>query len=123
MTCDDQCRLYVTGHFMYMYDHVQGCVLSPRLLCSVSEIAMARWRLKAGHAGFDLGDGLRQLLDLRFADDVVFLAESEREAAALLDSLVAEFAKVGLVLNAPKTVALTTQAQPPVCLSTGSVEI
>ena len=62
----------------------QGCVLSPRLFCSVLEIAMARWRLKAGHAGSVLGDGSRRLPDLRFADDVVFFTKSEGEAAGLL---------------------------------------
>jgi len=36
---------------------------------------------------------------------------------------VAEFAEVGLLLNASKTVALTTQAQPPEHLSTGSGKI
>ena len=77
------------------------------------EWAMARWRQKSGTAGFDLGDGLRRLLDLRFADDVVFFARSQQEAAILLTSLVDELAAVGLMLNADKTVALTTEAQPP----------
>ena len=96
----------------------QGCVLSPRLFCSVLELAMSRWRRRVGNMGFDLGDGMRELLDLRFADDVVFFAKSEEDAGALLDALVQEFSKVGLVLNASKTVAMTTQAQPPAFLST-----
>ena len=64
-------------------------------------------------SGFDLGDGLRRLLDLRFADDVVFFARTQTEAAHLLDLLVEELAKVGLQLNESKTVALTTESQPP----------
>ena len=63
------------------------------------------------------------LLDLRFADDAVFFASSENEAAMLLDLLVDELAKVGLLLNAAKTVALTTQAQPPEHLNTKSGRI
>jgi len=90
----------------------QGCVLSPRLFCSVLEWSMAKWRRRVGAAGFDLGDGLRCLLDLRFADDIVFFATSYAEAAYLLDELVAAFAEVGLILNSSKTVALTTEAQP-----------
>ena len=49
----------------------QGCVLSPRLFCCVLEWAMARWRKGVQSSGFDLGDGLRRLLDLRFADAVL----------------------------------------------------
>jgi len=96
----------------------QGCVLSPRLFCSALELAMAGWRQKVESFGFDLGDGMRWLLDLRFADDVVFFARSEAEAAHALDVLVAELAKVGLLLNVSKTVVLTTQAQPPDALKT-----
>ena len=65
-----------------------------------------------GDAGFDLGDGLRRLLDLRFADDIVLFGRTQKEIARLLDSLVEEFAHVGLTLNASKTVVLTTEAQP-----------
>jgi len=96
----------------------QGCVLSPRLFCCVLEWAMAKWRRRVQSNGFDLGDGMRRLLDLRFADDVVFFARTQEEAAHLLDTLVEELAKVGLQLNASKTVALTTQAQPPDSLRT-----
>jgi len=91
----------------------QGCVLSPRLFCCLLEWAMARWQRMSGTAGFDLGDGLRRLLDLRFADDVVFFAKSQEEAAVLLTSLVDELATGGLMMNADKTVVLTTEAQPP----------
>ena len=45
----------------------QGCVLSPRLFCCVLQWAMASWRQRAGTSGFDLNDGQKKLLDLRFA--------------------------------------------------------
>ena len=49
----------------------QGCVLSPRLFCSVLEMSMANWRDEMEHLGLDLCDGGRSLLDLRFADDIL----------------------------------------------------
>ena len=49
----------------------QGCVLSPRLLCSVLEMSMAKWRDEMKHLGLDLGDGGPSLLDFRCADDIL----------------------------------------------------
>ena len=65
------------------------------------------------NVGFDLQDGMDRLVDLRFLDDILLFAKSAAEASAILDGLVHELAAVGLVLNAAKTVVLTTQAQPP----------
>ena len=47
----------------------QGCVMSPRLLL---QFAIRKWRLKVGDLGFDLLDGMPHLIDLRFADDILF---------------------------------------------------
>ena len=58
------------------------------------------------------------MLDLRFADDIVTFARTSAEAAFLLDDLVYELSNVGLVLNASKTVMLTSEAQPPDSFST-----
>ena len=58
------------------------------------------------------------LIDLRFADDILLFARSAMEAGKLLDSLVAELSEVGLLLNADKTVVLTSQSQPPSTLTT-----
>ena len=73
--------------------------------------------------GFDLGDGLPPLLDLRFADDILIFARSSQEIMTLLDKLVQFLGDAGLKLNAGKTVLITTEAQPPPCLitSTGPV--
>ena len=65
----------------------QGCVLSPRLFCAVLQFAMRKWRLKVGDLGFDLLDGMPHLIDLRFADDILFFARSALEVGKLLDSL------------------------------------
>ena len=87
----------------------QGCVLSPRLFCAALQFAMRKWKLQAGDLGFDLSDGMPYLIDLRFADDILFFAQSALEVGRLLDSLVAELSEVGLLLNADKTVVLTSQ--------------
>ena len=96
----------------------QGCVLSPRLFCSVLQMAMASWRAENPSGGFDLGDGRRALLDLRFADDILLFAKSSSELASLLDSLILSFSRVGLQLSALTTIVLTTEAQPPQMLRT-----
>ena len=96
----------------------QGCVLSPRLFCAVLQFAMRKWRLNVGDLGFDLLDGMPHLIDVRFADDILFFARSAMEVGKLLDGLVAELSEVGLVLNADKTVILTTQSQPPSTITT-----
>lgn len=48
----------------------QGCVLSPRLFCSVLQLATGRWRNQIEHFGLNFGDGMSRSLDLRFADDI-----------------------------------------------------
>ena len=53
----------------------QGCVLSPRLFSAVLEWALGQWRTEIGNAGFDLGDALGNLVDLRFADDILLFAK------------------------------------------------
>ena len=96
----------------------QGCVLSPRLFCAVLEFAMRKWRHAVGQAGIDLMDGGPNLLNLRFADDILIFARSRQEAGHLIDSLMIHLEQVGLLLNAEKTVVLTNEAQPPPILAT-----
>ena len=96
----------------------QGCVLSPRLFCSVLEMSMANWRDEMEHLGLDLCDGGRSLLDLRFADDILIFGPNYHVIGVLLDKLVENLAAVGLQLNTQKTKVLTTQAQPPSQLQT-----
>ena len=57
-------------------------------------------------------------MDLRFADDILLFAGSAEQLGYMLDTLVTSLEKVGLKLNAAKTKALTTQAQPPKTLTT-----
>ena len=65
---------------------------------------MESWRDSAGNRGFDLGDGMECLLDLRLADDIFWFAATKEELAMFLGALVEELAGVGLLLNPAKTV-------------------
>ena len=91
----------------------QGCALSPRLFCCLLQWAMEKWRTKVGDLGLDLDDTWMPLVDLRYADDILLFGTSDIEVCQLLDMLMQELPEVGLILNASKTVALTTMSQPP----------
>ena len=96
----------------------QGCVLSARLFCCALQWAMQKWRQQVESAGIDMKDGVAHLLDLRFADDILLFSGNAHEVGHVLDVLIHELAQVGLILNPDKTVALTTEAQPPANLTT-----
>ena len=96
----------------------QGRVLSPRLFCAVLEFAMSSWRAKVETYGLNLHDGMKALLDLRFADDLLVFATSRDDTIRLLEELVTSLGQVGLKLNTSKTKILTTQAQPGSSLET-----
>jgi len=98
----------------------QGCVLSPRLFAAVLHHAMAAWRSKVSHLGLDLSDGGPSLLDLRLADDILMFAKSDSDVVLLLDSLISELSKVGLILNQSKTAALTNVTHAPATIITPS---
>ena len=91
----------------------QGRVLSPRLFCAVLQWAMREWRAEVGNVGFNLMDGGPNLLDVRFADDILIFAQSRVEAGNLLVALVNHLDRVGLLLNPEKTIVITNEAQPP----------
>ena len=91
----------------------QGCVLSPRFFNSVLEMAMACWSAYVEDLGLDLRDGGLDLLDFRFADDILIFGTSYHVIGVLLDKFVENLAAVGLQLNVDKTKILTSQAQPP----------
>ena len=96
----------------------QGCVLSPRLFCAVLQWAMREWRAEVGNMGFILMDGGPNLLDLRFADDILIFAQSRVEAGNLLDALVKQLGRVGLLLNPEKIMVITNEVQPPQTITT-----
>ena len=104
-------------NFIYIKGGVrQGCVLSPRLFCSVLQIALKIWRARAedvGHVGIDLDDDMKLLLDLRFANDLFLFANTAADAAFQLDESCAAPGRVGLISNSAKTKVLTSEAEAP----------
>ena len=77
----------------------------------------ALWRALSQQAlsnlGLDLRDGGPDLLDFRFADDILIFGTSYHVIGVLFDKFVENLAAVGLQLNVDKTKILTSQAQPP----------
>ena len=71
---------------------------------------MSKWRAWAEGCsfGFDLGDGLPPLLDLRFADNILIFARFSHEIMSLLDKQVQVLGDGGLKLNAQPPPFLTT---------------
>ena len=91
----------------------QGCVLSLGLFSATLEWALRGWKNTSQGAGIDLRDGLPNLMELRFADDILLFANSGPEAAQLLGKLIVAVGRDGLILNAEKSIVLTNQPQPP----------
>ena len=60
-------------------------MLSPRLFCAVLEFAMSSWRAKVETYGLNLHDGMKALLDQRFADDLLVFATSRDDTIRLLE--------------------------------------
>ena len=60
---------------------------------------MESWHCAVGGHGFDSGDGMERLLDVRFADEILLFAASASETELILEELIEALAGVGLVLN------------------------
>ena len=79
----------------------QGCILSPCLFNLYAEYIVQNARLDEAQAGVKI-DG-RNINNLRYADDMTLMAESEEELKSLLMKVKEESEKVGLKLNIQKT--------------------
>ena len=75
----------------------QGCILSP---CLFNLYAEYDARLDEAQAGIKIAGG--NINNLRYADDITFMAESEEELKSLLMKVKEESEKVGLKLNIQK---------------------
>ena len=78
----------------------QGCILSPCLLNLYAEYSTQNERLDEAQAGIKIAG--KNINNLRYAGDTIFMAESEEELKSLLMK-VKEEKKVGLKLNIQKT--------------------
>ena len=86
----------------------QGCTLSPCLFNLYAEYIMRNAGLDEAQAGIKIAR--RNINNLRYADDITLLVESEEELMSLLMNVKEESEKVGLKLNIQKTKIMTSGA-------------
>ena len=75
----------------------QGCIVTPCLFNLYAEYIMQNARLGEAQAGIKIA--MRNINNLRYADDTTLMAESEEELNSLLMKVKKESEKVGLKLN------------------------
>ena len=78
-----------------------GCILSPCLFNLYAEYFMRNTGLDEAQAGIKIVG--RNINNLRYADDISLMAESEGELKSLLIKVKEESEKAGLKLNIQKT--------------------
>ena len=79
----------------------QGCILSPCLFNLYAEYIMKNAGLDEAQAGIKIAK--RNIINLKYAEDITLMAESEEELKSLLMKVKEETEKVGLKLNIQKT--------------------
>ena len=79
----------------------QGCILSPCLFNLYAEYIMRNAGLEETQAGIKIAG--RNINNLRYADDIILMAESEEELKSLLMKVKEGSEKIGLKLNIKKT--------------------
>ena len=79
----------------------QGCILSPCLFNLPAEYIMRNTGLDETQAGIQIA--VKNINNLRYADDTTLMAESEEELKSLLMKVKEESEKVGLKLSIQKT--------------------
>ena len=94
-----------TGHgtdwFQIRRGVCQDCIMSPCLFKLYAEYIMRNAGLDDAQAGIKIAG--RNTNNLRYADDITLMAESEEELKNLLMKVKEESEKVGLKLNIQKT--------------------
>ena len=91
----------VTDWFQIRKGLHQGCVLSPCLFNLYAEYIMQNAGLDESQAGIKIAR--RNINNLRYADDITLMAESEEELKSLLMKVKEESENVCLKLNIQKT--------------------
>ena len=79
----------------------QGCILLPCVFNFYAEYIMRNAGLEEAQAGIKIAGG--NINNLRYADDITLMAESEEELKGLLIKVKEESEKAGLKLNIQKT--------------------
>ena len=88
----------------------QGCILSPCLVNLYAEYIMRNAGLDEAQAGIKIAG--RNIKNLRYADDITLMAESEEELNSLLVKVKKESEKVGLKLNITSKFSSNKGTQP-----------
>ena len=78
----------------------QGCVLSPCLFNFYAEYIMRNAGLDKAQAGVKIGG--KNINNLRYADDIILMAENPKELKNLLTKVKEDSQKFGLKLNIQK---------------------
>lgn len=96
----------------------QGDPLSPKLFIAVLENIFRQldWAKK----GIRIGN--RYLSHLRFADDIVILAETPKDLETMIESLDQESSRVGLEMNASKTNIMTNSRKRTITVKGNRIE-
>ncbi|PIC11825.1 hypothetical protein B9Z55_028821 [Caenorhabditis nigoni] len=84
----------------------QGCVLSPLLFNAVLEQVFNSLQWDEKHE-YSIGINGDRLTNLRYADDIALIAHDRDTMQKMVDELIQESKKVGLVINKKKNVAMT----------------
>ena len=84
----------------------QGCLLSPCLFNVYAEYITRNGGLEEAQAGIKIAG--RNINNLRYADDITLMAESEEELKSLLMKVKEESENVCLKLNLQKTKIMTS---------------
>ena len=79
----------------------QGCILSPCLFNLYAEYIIRNSGLDEAQAGIKIAG--RNINNLRYADDITLMTETEENVKSLLMKVKEESGKVGLKLNIQKT--------------------
>ena len=106
------CRVMVDGsltdEFEVKTGVLQGGILSPLLFILVIDYVMKR--VMQGMNNGIQWKGNQRLSDLEYADDIVLIASTMAEMQEMIDRLVLEGGKVGLVINRRKTEIMQIQS-------------
>ena len=90
-----------TDRFQIRKGVCQGCILSHCLFTLYAEYIMRNAGLDEAQAGIKIAG--KNINNLRYADDITLMAESEEELKNFLMKVKEESEKVGLKLNIQKT--------------------
>ena len=93
--------VYRSGKEYIKAVYFQSCIFSPHLFNLYAEYIMRNARLDEAQVGIKIPG--RNISNLRYADDITLMAESEEELKSLLMKVKEESEKVGSTLNIQKT--------------------